>query len=98
MYQVILHNNSLPKLRLEPVMPLLEYLHALPQDSSDRALSWAEDTTACHTLLELELPDASVYLRDLVVYYASPEYHNARTLCVWYAIARAVARCVQDGS
>lgn len=85
------------KLKLESVMPLLEYLHALPQESCDRGLSWAEDTMACHILLELKLPNASRALDELILHYAAPEYYPSRTLGVWYTIARSVARCVQNG-
>lgn len=89
--------KPLPRLRLESVKPLLEYLHALPQDSSDRPLSWAEDETACSLLLCLPLPQECSYLPQLVEYYADPMYQKSRTLAVWYGIARAVARLIQEG-
>lgn len=85
---------SPPKLELKWVMPLLEYLHGLPQDNFDRPLSWEEDELACSLLLCLPLPyDRELW--NLVVLYADPQYHRSRSLCVWYGIARAVARLIQ---
>ena len=80
-----------PRLDLEPVRPLLEYLHGLTQDSCDRDLTVQEDKVACHILLALELPDASRRVDDLVLYYAEPGNRPYRTLCVWYSIARSIA-------
>ncbi len=88
---------KLPKLKLESVMPLLEYLNALPQESCDRELSWNEDETACYILSRLYLPVQAPKLYGLIGHYIDPEYRKSRTLSVWYGIARAVARLVQDG-
>ncbi len=89
---------KLPRLKLESVMPLLEYLHALPQEpAQDRELSPHEDETACSLLLCLPLPRDAPRLESLVELYADPEYQRSRTLGVWYGIARAVARLIQDG-
>lgn len=92
-----LEEPKLPKLKLESVMPLLEYLNALPQESSDRALSWEEDEIACYILGNLPLPVEAPRLYGLISHYIDPEYRKSRTLSVWYGIARAVARLVQDG-
>jgi len=89
--------KRLPPLKLESVMPLLQYLHNLPQGNEDRELKPDEDLVACEILVTLNLPHASRQLDDLIIYYAHPDYRRSRSLCVWYGIARAVARCYQDG-
>jgi hypothetical protein len=85
------------RLKLDGVKPLLEYLHGLPQECCDRELSWAEDELACDLLLCLPLPPDSPELQDIVEFYIDPQYRKSRTLCVWYGIARSVARSIQDG-
>lgn len=84
------------RISLRSVLPLLEYLHSLRQDFSDRTLSWEEDELACDLLLCLPMPRDPAILR-LVEFFADPQYHRSRSLCVWYGIARTVARCIQDG-
>ena len=91
-----LREKTPERLRLESVLPLLEYLHSLAQDFNDRTLSWEEDELACDLLLCLPLP-YSPRLLHLVEFYIAPQYYRSRTLCVWYGIARAVARLIQDG-
>lgn len=89
-----LHGPSPSRLKLDGVKPLLEYLHGLPQECCDRELSWEEDELACSLLLCLPLP-YDPWLWGLVEFYAEPQYHRSRSLCVWYGIARAVARLIQ---
>lgn len=85
-------------LKLESVLPLLEYLHGLPQaPMEDRTLSEAEDAGACDALRALPLPPDAPRLAHLVDLYAHPAHAQNRTLAVWYGIARAVARLIQDG-
>lgn len=84
------------RLCLRSVMPLLEYLNGLKQDCYDRQLSWEEDELACDLMLCLPLPYDPELLR-LTEFYVDPQYYRSRTLCVWYGIARAVARIVQEG-
>ncbi|HXK31481.1 MAG TPA: hypothetical protein VJZ94_01945 [Candidatus Paceibacterota bacterium] len=96
MQNIIYLEPKRTKLNLESVKPLLQYLHGLPQACSDRELTWAEDETACSLLLCLPLPPDSPMLENLVLYYAERQYRVSRTLCVWYGIARAVARLIQD--
>lgn len=88
--------KPLPRLELKSVIPLLEYLNGLKQKCCDRPLSWEEDELACSLLLCLPLP-YDPWLWDLVEFYAEPQYHRSRSLCVWYGIARAVARLIQNG-
>ncbi len=84
------------RLKLDSVQELIEYLFSLPQESFDRQLSWTEDSHACQILLKLELPADITYLRQLVEYYAEDRYWENRTLSVWYGIAKAVARTIQE--
>lgn len=88
----------LRKLDLSTVLPLLEYLHSLKQElQMDRELSQAEDETACSLLLCLPFPQHAPRLLSLVELYADPDFRHNRTLGVWYGIARAVARLIQEG-
>ncbi len=96
MRPIAIHDPVRFRLDLDPVKSLLEYLHALPQDCEDRELSWAEDEQACMCLRSIELPKDASRLQSLVKYYGEPLYRKNRTLSVWYAIARAVARLIQD--
>lgn len=96
MRPIAIHDQVRYRLDLEPVKSLLEYLYALPQDCIDRDLSWLEDEQACMELRSIELPEDACRLKELVKYYAEPLYRKNRTLAVWYAIARAVARLIQD--
>ncbi len=97
-FKKCLARAPLEPLKLEPVMPLLSFLHALPQESfADRALSPYEDETACSLLLCLPQPKDAPRLESLVEFFADPQYQPSRTLSVWYGIARAVARLIQDG-
>jgi len=90
--------HRLRTLKLSSVMPLLEYLHGLPQEPCvDRNLAAHEDETACSLLLCLPLPADAPRLQRMIELYADPEHQCNRTLGVWYGIARAVARLIQDG-
>jgi hypothetical protein len=94
--QMQLDITARTRLKLDSVQPLIEYLFSLPQESIDRRLSWAEDSHACQILLKLELPAEVSYLQQLVEYYAEERYWENRSLSVWYGIARAVARTIQE--
>jgi len=91
---------ELKPLKLESVQELLNYLHRLPQGCEDRALSWNEDSFACILLRRLPEENDVPHLSCLVEYYSEEQYRKSRSLSVWYAIARAVARMIQenDGS
>ena len=85
-------------LKLHAVLPLLEYLYALPQEvKKDQLLTREEDESACSLLLCLPLPLGRPELISLVEFYADPAYRISRTLHVWRGIARSVARRIQDG-
>jgi hypothetical protein len=93
--QIVPNTFEPPRLDLRSVIPLLEYLHGLPQDSIDRRLTFCEDKAACDILLELELDGASRELDELILYYIDPDFSKSRTLGVWYGIARSVAFAYQ---
>ena len=87
----------LPPLKLDSVALLMDYLDSLSQNCIDRDLTWKEDTTACYWLQQVPLPESETHLKELVAYYVQPVYRQNRTLGVWYAIARSVARMIQEG-
>jgi hypothetical protein len=88
--------GQVERLNLAPVLPLLEYLHSLPQDCNDRKVEWHEDEQAREILLGLpDLPDSSQFERWLSG-SIDPDYRNCRSLCVWYHIARTVAQLIQN--
>lgn len=60
---------KLPRLKLESVMPLLEYLHGLPQEpAEDRELSPHEDETRAVSCCASRFPKT---LRDWRVWWSS---------------------------
>jgi hypothetical protein len=80
---------------MEPVARLEDYLknlkgalHELPEER--------EDWVACQLLLEVALPNDCEHLKKFMLFCAEPRYRKNRTLEVWFGIARATARMIQE--
>ena len=96
MYVTLHATHKPPKLDLKSVLSLLEYLHALPQESGDRDLSMQEDLGACEELRKLLKKHREPLLQQMIEYYTAPEYKVSRTMCIWYGIARNIADIIQQ--
>ncbi len=86
-----------PRLRLDSVRPLVEYLLELSRDCSDRRLTWDEDARACEILLELPETSNAAYVRTKILRYIDPECRPFRTLTTWFCIARTIGDLLRKG-
>jgi hypothetical protein len=87
---------DLEKVNLDTVMPLLNFLHSLPQEPGrHRDLTWSEDSEACFILRKLPFKPIGVHYKPYVDYLVEDQYRKSRTLEVWYRIARSVAYMIE---
>lgn len=82
---------------LSTVTPLLNFLHTLEQNGSDRELTETEDDKAVQLIHSLFPPYYSS-IDQLVSHFTRDHKRQERTLGAWYLMTRKLAEGIQSGS